>query len=80
MFWGANHEAHWLPPGQELPGLTFQADVLGGFSGWYDYTVGCSGHYPWYGQFKPEYIPEPWLAVPLALAVCGAWGVLRRRR
>jgi hypothetical protein len=82
VFWGANDEAHWLPPGQELSGLTFQTDVLGGFSGWYEYVIGFWAGEPdhWHGQFRPEYVPEPWLAGPLALALCAGWGALRRRR
>ena len=77
--WWTNDWDYMVPPGEGLSGFKLTVDYDPGQTS-YEYGIRMSYGFGGYGEFTPEYIPEPWLAGPLALALCGGWGVLRRRR
>ena len=74
--WHAEDD-HWLPPGEELSGFTFQTCDL---DDWYSYKIYASNQYTWTGWFQPELIPWPPLAAPAALAILGLWATRRLRK
>lgn len=86
-YWdGSEHHLHALaqgyeyriPPGEFLSGFRFTTDHDPG-DVVYEYLIAMDTGPGAIGDFTPEYIPEPWLAGPLAFAALAAWHMLRRR-
>lgn len=73
--WAA-YDGHWLPPGEELSGFTFQTyDMAEEYSYKIRTSEGSVG-----GYFTPELIPWPPATGPVALAILGLWAAHRIRR
>lgn len=79
IWWYTNLKEYMIPPGDWLSGFTFTTDYDPG-EVVYHYGIKANHGGGTYGEFTPEYIPEPWFAGPLACAVLAAWHMLRRRR
>jgi hypothetical protein len=63
----APDDEYMIPPGESLGGFRFAADFDPG-QVVSEYYIGANEGPGTWGWFTPEYIPEPWLAGPLALA------------
>jgi hypothetical protein len=66
---------HWLPPGEELSGFTFQTYEL---DDWYSYKVEARDN-DWTGYFQPELVPWPPGVGHVAVGILGLWAARRLR-
>lgn len=78
VWWATEDGEHMIPPGEWLSGFRLTTDYDPGDVS-YSYTLRVNRGLGDGGEFPPEYIPEPWLAGPVALVALAPWRILRRR-